>query len=514
MGEAKYDLTAVVLAGGRSMRMGTDKTLMELGGQPLLIRAVEAVHPLATQTIVVTNRPDELPLAQLPDDIVVMTDEVAYQGPLGGIASACRQATNEWILTIAADMPWISQGIVDYLWQHRAGADVVIPIGPQGPEPLLALYRVAAVEPAAREVLGSGRRRIVAMFDELNVTRIERSDLEAIDPGLPSFFNINTRADYQKALSHVRKSTIAETTAADVAHTDTPIRLLSPRQAGRKMPSETPITVYLGQVEVATIQATATHIDDMAAGFLFAEGLLRDRRLLEHIDIDAKRGVVYVSSTEQVPDDAIHKTRYVTSGCGKGITFSSLAHARGIEPVTGAQRIDVSKLHDWMRQLTARSPEYRERGGCHSCGLVVGGELVLVREDIGRHNAVDKLLGHAWLEGIDTANSVLLASGRTSYEMVVKAARSRIPLVASRTAATDLAAEIADELNMTLVGYVRGGKAIAYTHPERITTQTPDAGTPDERAHAPERTYVPGHAHAPERASEESRQTERKGDGT
>ena len=459
------------------MRMGTDKTLMELGGQPLLTRAVESVYPLAAQTIVVTNRPDDLPCEQLPDDIVVMIDEVAYQGPLGGIASACRKATSEWILTIAADMPWVSQGIVDYLWQHRAGADVVIPIGPQGPEPLLALYRVAAVEPAAREVLSSGRRRIVAMFDTLNVTKIARSDLEAVDPGLPSFFNINTRADYQQALSHVRKSTVAETTASDIAPSDDPVRLMSPQQAGRKMPSETPITVYLGEVEVATIQATATHIEDMAAGFLYAEGLLRDRSRLEHIDIDAKRGVVYVSSTETVPVDAIHKTRYVTSGCGKGITFSSLTHARGIEPVASKLHVEVGKLHDWMRQLTARSPEYRERGGCHSCGLVVAGELVLVREDIGRHNAVDKLLGHAWLEGIDTANSVLLASGRTSYEMVVKAARSHIPIVASRTAATDLAAEIADELNMTLVGYVRGRKAIAYTHPERLVVQSETSET-------------------------------------
>jgi len=450
------------------MRMGVDKTQMELGGQSLLVRAVEAVYPLAEHTIVVTNRPEDVVSQHLPSAVSVITDEIAYQGPLGGLVSACAQAKTGWILTIAADMPWVSPAVVDYLWQRRNGADVVIPIGPQGPEPLLALYRVEAVEPAGRAVLESGRRRIVAMFDSLAVTEVAREELTGIDPGLASFFNINTQADYQKALSHVRTSTDVELTEATQEKREDAIRLMTSTEAGRKMPSEAPITLYLGTIEIATIQATPSDIADMAVGFLVAEGLLSDRALLEHIDVDTKRGVVYVSSKEGVPGDMIHRTRYVTSGCGKGITFSSLAHARGIEPVTCTLTVKVADLHAWMRQLTARSTEYREHGGCHSCGLVVNGELILVREDIGRHNAVDKLLGHAWLEGIDTANAVLLASGRTSYEMVVKAARSRVPIVASRTAATDLASEIAEGLAMTLVGYVRGGKAIAYTHPERL----------------------------------------------
>jgi len=478
-----HNLTAVVLAGGRSMRMGVDKTQMLLGGQPLLVRAVEAVYPLAQQTIVVTNRPDEIPLDQLPDDVLVTTDEIAYQGPLGGLITACTHAQNEWILTCAADMPWVNETVVDYLQRHRDDADIVIPVGPQGPEPLLALYRVGAIEPVGRSVLASGRRRIVAMFDDLRVKEIPRSDLEAIDPGLSSFFNINTQADYAKAQSKARvssKAEIDETKRADVADSvqmrkQGKVRLMTAKEAGRKMPSETPITIHLNGVEVATVQATATDTEDMAIGFLLAEGLLHTRSLLESVDIDAKRGLVYVTSKEEVPLDLIHDTRYVTSGCGKGITFSSLGHARNITPVESDLRIEVGDLHAWMSQLAARSAEYRERGGCHSCGLVVQDELVLVREDIGRHNAVDKLLGHAWLEGIDTTDALLLSSGRVSYEMIVKAAKSRIPFVASRSAATDLAAEIANELNITLTGYVRGGKAIVYTGPERLTEDGQEA---------------------------------------
>jgi len=473
-------VTAVILAGGRSQRMGVDKTQMELGGQTLLLHVVEALYPLAGQTIIVTNRPEELPLDKLPDDIVVTTDEVAYQGPLGGLVTACSHVENEWILSSAADMPWINADIVNYLCAQCAEHDVVIPVGPQGPEPLLALYRVEAIEPAGRKVLTSGRRRIVAMFDELDVKEIARSELEAIDPGLATFFNINTQADFSQAQSRMRKSSHDEVVDAHAELSDVheectspkKVRVMSLLEAGRKMPSETPITIYLNGVEIATVQATATDIGDMALGFLLAEGLVSDRSLFDGLDLDAKRGLVYVRSHEEVPLDLIHGTRYVTSGCGKGVTFSSLGHARGIEPIDSDMTVDAADLHEWMSQLATRSVEYRQRGGCHSCGMVIDGELVLVREDIGRHNAVDKLLGHAWLEGIDTSRSVLLSSGRVSYEMIVKAAKSRVPFVASRSAATDLAAEIADELKITLAGYVRGGKAIVYTHPQRLIDTT------------------------------------------
>jgi FdhD protein len=192
------------------------------------------------------------------------------------------------------------------------------------------------------------------------------------------------------------------------------------------------------------------------------------------IDVDHKRGLVYVSTLEAVPDDMVHKTRYVTSGCGKGITFSSVGHARGLDHITSEMTVGSEALYDLMGQMARDAVAYRDTGGVHACGLGRDGVLEMVREDVGRHNALDKLLGRAWLDRVPTTDAVLLTTGRISYEMAVKAAKARVPVVVSRTAVTDLAAQIAGELGITLAGYVRGGKMTVYTVPQRITVPATD----------------------------------------
>ncbi len=108
----------------------------------------------------------------------------------------------------------------------------------------------------------------------------------------------------------------------------------------RGMPSERAVTIYLNDVEVATTQATPHDLEELAVGFLVAEGLLGDRDALTSVDVDTKRGFVWVTSTEAVPEDLVYRTRYLTSGCGKGVTFSSVGHARGLEHVDGRRHGD------------------------------------------------------------------------------------------------------------------------------------------------------------------------------
>ncbi len=458
-GAGKLPITAAVMAGGRSMRMGVDKTLLPVDGEPLLTRVVEAVSSACSHVMVVTNRPEAVEEAGLPADVPVLVDEVAFQGPLGGLVTALKEAPDDWVLAVAADMPWLQPDIVGALWHARDGAQVVVPVTAEGPEPLLALYHRDCL-PVARRVLESGRRRLVAMFPELKVREVPVEALRGADPELVSLFNVNTPEDLVEA---------REAAPVESREPVRPVVVHSPdqRHEGR-MPSERPITVYMNDVEVATMQATPDDLEELAVGFLVAEGLISDRDALTRSDVDHKRGLVYVETAEAVPDELVYKTRYITSGCGKGVTFASVGHARDLEHVETRFRVPASALHHMMRELTARAVKYRDTGGMHACALGGAGEVALVREDVGRHNAVDKVLGRAWLDRAVLDEAVVLTTGRISYEMAVKAAKARVPVVVSRTAVTDLAAEIGAELGITLVGYCRGGGMVLYTHPERV----------------------------------------------
>ncbi len=465
---AKLPLTAAVLAGGRSVRMGVDKTLLAVDGEPLVSRVVGVVQTVCDHTVVVTNRPEALAEAGLPANVPILADEVAYQGPLGGLATAMAAAEDEWVLAVAADMPHLEPGVIRALWDVREGVDVVLPVGEKGPEPLLALYRVEACLPAARGALATGRRRIIAMISTLRVAELPLEALRAVDPDLRSLVNVNTPAD----LAEAREA--AETPASSHASRDRhagPIKIEVVEVATRRqrgMPSERPVTIYLNDVEVATTQSTPSDLEELGVGFLVSEGLLSDREALRTVDVDAKRGFVWITSDEVVPEDLVHRTRYLTSGCGKGVTFSSVGHARGLEPVVSDMTVTADELYRYVGDMARAATLYRDTGGMHACGLAFGGELALVREDVGRHNALDKLLGRAWLDRTPTRDTVLISTGRISYEMAVKAAKAFVPIVASRSAVTDLAAEIGAELGITLVGYARGGKLTVYTRPERV----------------------------------------------
>lgn len=453
---SRIPVTAAVMAGGRSMRMGVDKTLLPVDGEPLLVRVVDAVSAVCAHTVVVTNRREQIADAGLPADTHVLIDEVPYQGPLGGLVTALKDAPDDWVLAVAADIPWLEPAVIRALWDARDDAQVVVPVTEKGLEPLLALYHRDCL-PAARRVLASGRRRLVAMFPELRVVELPLETLRAVDPSLRSLINVNTPED----LAEVRESESDATPGSVV------VVRAGDRHEGR-MPIERPVTVFMNDVEVATMQATPDDLEELAIGFLVSEGLLLERDALGSVAADHKRGLVYVVTAEEVPDELTFRRRYLTSGCGKGVTFSSVGHARSLEPVESDLEVTPGELRDWMRAMNECAEKYRATGGMQACALVGGGKVRIVREDVGRHNAVDKVLGRAWLDRIPTEDAVLLSTGRVSYEMAVKAAKAKVPIVATKSAVTDLAAEIAAQLGITVVGYLRGASMVVYTHTERV----------------------------------------------
>jgi FdhD protein len=243
---------------------------------------------------------------------------------------------------------------------------------------------------------------------------------------------------------------------------------------GRLEPIETPVvqerplTVFVNGKELATLLCTPSKLKALVVGFLAFEGIIQDVEHIQRVTVEELFDYADVRlSTEFVPP----KRRVYTSGCGGGITFSlEVRHSIARQDATV---VDPACLFALFHQLYREAHGYRESRGIHTAALADSDKLLIVAEDVGRHNAVDKVCGEAMLRGIPTAGKILLATGRISSEMLRKAAHMGTPIVVSRTSATTLSIELAKRLGLTLIGYVRGDTFSVYSRPERLLVSRP-----------------------------------------
>lgn len=231
---------------------------------------------------------------------------------------------------------------------------------------------------------------------------------------------------------------------------------------------ERPLTVYVNGKELATLLCTPSKLEALVVGFLAFEGIIQELDNIQSLMVEDLFDYADVRlRTEFVPPSR----RVYTSGCGGGITFS--LEARGSAVWGDTTRVVPASLFSLLGELYREAHGYRESRGIHTAALAEEGKLLIVAEDVGRHNAVDKVCGEALLRGIPTAGKILLATGRISSEMLRKGAYMKTPIVVSRTSATTLSIELAKRLGLTLVGYVRAESFYIYSHPERLLASSP-----------------------------------------
>jgi FdhD protein len=225
------------------------------------------------------------------------------------------------------------------------------------------------------------------------------------------------------------------------------------------------VRVHVDGQEFATLMCTPRDLDELALGFLRAEGVIHDMRAVRHVVVCPNGSCVEVWLRTGVELPAASR-RIITSGCGGGLTFDDLSerHAPLNTPTTLSPVELLARMHD----LYQAARLYAQTQGIHTSALSDGRQLLLVAEDIGRHNTVDRLWGQALKHDISTAGLVLLATGRISSEMLGKAAKMGLPIVASRTSPTSLSIRLAQAWNITVVGYARRDRLRVYTAPERL----------------------------------------------
>jgi FdhD protein len=234
---------------------------------------------------------------------------------------------------------------------------------------------------------------------------------------------------------------------------------------------EFPLTIILNNQELATLLCSPTNLRYLAIGFLFAEGFLKSRDEIRKMMVDERRGVVRVETVggEEFDREALFK-RLITSGCGRGASFYSATDVQGRAKIESGVEISPLAILALVSEFQQRSRIYRATGGVHSAALCDMKNILVFSEDIGRHNAIDKIFGECILNDIATEDYIIITSGRVSSEILLKVARRNVPIIISKSAPTNLGLRLAADLGVTVVGFVRGRRMNVYTHVGRIAT--------------------------------------------
>lgn len=256
-----------------------------------------------------------------------------------------------------------------------------------------------------------------------------------------------------------------------------------PRTVREPLAAEEPLEIRVRGRPISVTMRTPGQDEDLAAGFLLSEGVIQSPSDIVKLETPQRPGGAnlvnaFLRPALQVDLERLTRHVFVSSSCGLcGAATIDQVHKQ-FPPLTAAFQISTAILLALPTKLAAAQPEFAASGGTHAAGLFSKqGELLLLREDVGRHNAVDKVLGQALRHGPwPLTDQILLVSGRASFEIMQKALAARIALVCAVSAPSDLAVDFADRSGQTLVGFLRPGRLNAYAHPQRLLFGQPAAG--------------------------------------
>jgi len=226
---------------------------------------------------------------------------------------------------------------------------------------------------------------------------------------------------------------------------------------------EQPLTLYVNGERFLTLLCSPMKLEALVVGYLWMEKVIEGVADVEQVEVSPVDGRADVRLTRGV---TLPTERILTSGCGGGITFR--IDPRVIPRIESTLRIEPARLFERMKELYQLAVGYRASRGIHGAALADADRLLFMAEDVGRHNAVDKICGEALLAGVSTRDRVLLSTGRVSSEMLLKGARMGTPVVVSRTSPTEMAISIAEQLGVTVVGYLRHDAFNVYAGGEHL----------------------------------------------
>ena len=439
--EAAYRILGGVLAGGQSRRFGSDKGEAIWNGRRLLDHSIDALAAHC-ETVIICG-PDHVP--DRPE---------AGLGPLGGLCAALRHAEDEGfdaVLSVPVDAHPVPENLLDLL-------------GPTGPSVLAGQWLFglwpAGLAGALEKHLNSGRRSVLSWVEACEARQVNYF-------GAPPV-NLNTRG----MLAALEDSGSLEEGAQLHAVRELHFANGAVEEKARPVPVETPIAVEFNGIGYAVMMATPTELEDFVAGFALAEGLAEPHEITDVMLHEAGGG--WVARTN-LPARSMPKilerarTRVSESSCGICGIDSVAAALAPIAPVEARPQTEPGAIHKVLSNFRDHQTLGQATGAAHAAAFCsFEGDIRLVREDVGRHNALDKLIGALGRGRVDNTDGFVLLSARCSQELVEKTVRAGIPMLVTISAPSSLAVARAREGRLTLLALARDDSALIINDPHRI----------------------------------------------
>ena len=232
--------------------------------------------------------------------------------------------------------------------------------------------------------------------------------------------------------------------------------------------TEKPLTIYLNRQEIVTSMTLGDQPEALAVGFLLNQNMLLQDDEITAIDYDEELGVVIVRTKRETDYEARLQKKVQTSGCAQGTVYGDIMDVfEGIR-LDNDLKIKASNLYKLSAKINQIPSLYLKAGAIHGCALAIGDEPLIYLEDIGRHNAVDKIAGHMHLKGISGADKIFYTTGRLTTEMVLKTVMMGISVLVSRSGFTEAGVTLARQAGLTLIGRMKGARFTVLSGEERV----------------------------------------------
>lgn len=457
MGEPR-SFDAVLLAGGRSRRFGSDKAFLDWRGVPLYEKQLGVLRSLAPSRLWLSaNREQAFP--PIPD-ATLLCDGEADQGPLGGLLTVFRASVAKRILVLGVDLPLMEADFLKrLLGDEGEGAVGVVPRSDRFREPLAAVYPREAMLERFEEAFAGGERKLQVILAEAE----ERGILRSLEIGSAEqlyFTNLNATADFAAISPNRTDDTVSIRRYREGMF----------REEEDFVAAEEPLEIQVNGQSVAVMMRTPGHDEELVTGFLFTESLIASAAEIESIrhspDLDRESVGNTIEVRLRSEPDLTELTRHVFTSsscgvCGKATIDSVFQQFPPLESSLPLEPAVILKLPAVLR---AAQETFEKTGGLHASALFsTSGELLILREDVGRHNALDKVIGRGLCDGIRFEEVILLVSGRISFELTQKALAAGISVIAGISAPTSLAVDLAGKSGQTLIGFLRERGFNVYT---------------------------------------------------